>query len=529
MSKRLKTKLTVYLVKSEYEDEPSMLNPEKIPGVQIVPGAGNLYHLRSSSSHPRWIESFFGNSIDAEPFFNATSSAVLIVPVEVEANHIRHFAITFGYGLALLNKSAIEERFGLRTVLNTVSADSIRRVAKTEVARNARKSSVQMPKKSQITDFALDIEQDLLNGITAVGDDDAYLSGTLSGADSLSVSAEANVDNISEFLLNVYAVYARESYKRDFAWIDHISPVKDRETKIALDQKAIEIINAGEETVWMAVPSIITWENVMGFRYQGSGATHADILIEDVVSTLKKPLESMDQLRNKQIRMISSIDEQEIDHWSAYRCLYGELEHEGNQYCINGGEWFRIEADYVKEINRRYQDTKLSDIDFVTFRLGEESEGEYNARLAASNKERFILMDQKFIDHGGSNSKFELCDVLTADNQFVHVKRYSGSATLSHLFNQGLTTAELIRSDSRFLQKANSCVARQRSANQNVELTPRDPKTVVFAIISKKDDSRPNIPFFSKIAFCNVKSRLEMMGIEVSLAAVLSHTGTDTN
>jgi len=327
----------------------------------------------------------------------------------------------------------------------------------------------------------------------------------------------------------VYAVYARESYKRDFAWIDHISPVKDRETKIALDQKAIEIINAGEETVWMAVPSIITWENVMGFRYQGSGATHADILIEDVVSTLKKPLESMDQLRNKQIRMISSIDEQEIDHWSAYRCLYGELEHEGNQYCINGGEWFRIEADYVKEINRRYQDTKLSDIDFVTFRLGEESEGEYNARLAASNKERFILMDQRFIDHGGSNSKFELCDVLTADNQFVHVKRYSGSATLSHLFNQGLTTAELIRSDSRFLQKANSCVARQRSANQNVELTPRDPKTVVFAIISKKDDSRPNIPFFSKIAFCNVKSRLEMMGIEVSLAAVLSHTGTDTN
>ena len=62
-----------------------------------------------------------------------------------------------------------------------------------------------------------------------------------------------------------------------------------------------------------------------------------------------------------------------------------------------------------------------------------------------------------------------------------------------------------------------------------MKLTPRDPKTVVFAIISKKDEDRPNIPFFSKIAFCNVKNRLEMMGIEVSLAAVLSHAGQDEN
>lgn len=122
--------------------------------------------------------------------------------------------------------------------------------------------------------------------------------------------------------------------------------------------------------------------------------------------------------------------------------------------------------------------------------------------------------------HGGANSKFELCDILVRDGSFIHVKRYSGSATLSHLFNQGLTTAELVRSDSSFLEKANVKIAEVQGDERDYRITNAQPDEVVFGIITKDAQELPNIPFFSKITFCAVKKHLEMMNIQVAIAAI---------
>ena len=122
--------------------------------------------------------------------------------------------------------------------------------------------------------------------------------------------------------------------------------------------------------------------------------------------------------------------------------------------------------------------------------------------------------------HGGANSKFELCDILVCDGSFIHVKRYSGSATLSHLFNQGLTTAELVRSDSSFLKKANEKIAEARGDGLEYQITNSQPDEVVFGIITKDTQELPDIPFFSKITFCAVKRHLEMMNIQVAIAAI---------
>ncbi|MBO7080890.1 MAG: TIGR04141 family sporadically distributed protein [Neisseriaceae bacterium] len=459
-----------------------------------------------------------------KPFRNATSKAVLLIPVEVDKNNKRYFAIIFGYGTSLLNKSAIEERFGLKTVLNSVPANSIRCIAMTEVAGNARKSNEQMPKQSTISDFSLDIERDLLNGITAVSDkkNSTFSGMTITGTDSLNVSTNRDVSSIREFLLDIYKVYSQDTYKQNFSWIDHIAPVKDKTLKDKLDSKLIEIINAKEETIWMAVPSVIEWENIQGFKYQGDRKnTYPDILIEKVLDSFKKPLMHADQLRKKNISVISNRTDKEIENWTAYKCLYGEIELDGSQYCINSGKWYKVEANYVDKINKDYSATSESDIPFPYFQVGEDkNESDYNKRLANSNATEFILMDREIIKHGGANSGFELCDVFSRNGKFIHVKQYSGSATLSHLFNQGLTTAELVKSDKDFVAKANNQIAKQCTGKQDFTLTQNYPQVVVFAIISNKNDKIPNIPFFSKITFCNIKKRLEMMGINVEISSV---------
>lgn len=514
-----KTKLSIYLIKADYDAEEDILAEEKDYDCQPIPGRGNVYHAISFSSKPKWVKSFFGDSIDDEQLFNATASAVLLVPIEVREG-IRYFAITFGRGLSLINKNAIEERFGLKTVLNSVEPDSIRRISKTVIAGNASKSNEQMPKKSEINDFSLDVERDLLNGITATGDADSLLPGSVTGADPLSISTSIRIEELADYLVDLLDLYESDRYKENFPWVDHVEPVKNKALKSELNKALIGAINMQNECVWMAIPQVINWEETAGFRYLRNGELFDDILIEEVLKTLRNPLEKIDQLKNKTIYQIGAVDGSEINHWSAFKCIYGELEYEDHQYCINGGEWYRIDSDYVGQINDQYESTTISSFEFLDYLASDGNEGSYNKRVCDSEPEARILMDQKVIMHGGGNSRFELCDILVRDGSFVHVKKYSGSAPLSHLFNQGLTTAQLVRSDSDFLAKANVRIAQECSEHGEYSLTSMEPKEVVFGIITKDTQDRPNIPFFSKITFCAVKRQLEMMNVDVSIAAI---------
>lgn len=514
-----KTKLSIYLIKPGYATEEAILAEGKSFRCQEIAGVGNLYHTRSFVSKPQWLDSFFESSIDGTDIFNAVASALLLVPISVNKN-MRYFAITFGRGLSLINKSSIEERFGLKTVLNIIDTDSIRRITKTEIAGNASKTNEQMPKKSDIHDFALDIERDLLNGVTASGNDDSILPGSLNGTDSLSISSSVSLENLPNYLEGIFALYESERYKEYFPWVDHIAPVRNPSIKQDLDKALVEAIKAKDVNIWMAAPGLIRWEETLGFRYQGCKAIHDDILIDKVLETLKNPLEDVQQLKNKLILQIGTIDDSEIDHWSAYKCLYGELEYGGKQYCINGGEWFCIEPDYVERINGQYAATAISSFKFPPYAQDEKDEGSYNERICSEDPDSRILMDRKFIIHGGGNSKFELCDILVRDGSFIHVKKYSGSATLSHLFNQGLTTAELVRSDSSFLEKANKKITEAQDAGQKYRITSSQPNKVVFGIITNDSKELPNIPFFSKITFCSVKKHLEMMNIQVAIAGI---------
>lgn len=311
-----------------------------------------------------------------------------------------------------------------------------------------------------------------------------------------------------------------ENYKENFPWVDHISPVRGTSIRKQLDNVLFERIKSKDENVWMAVPEIINWEDTAGFRYQGSREIHDDILIDKVIAARKNPVESIDQLKRTKIYEISAIDEQEKNHWLAYKCLYGEIEFNGGQYCINGGEWFRVDHDYVKEINNEYFKTIVSSYPFPEYAKNEINEASYNEHLCSQSADNCILMDLRIIVHGEGRSRFELCDILIPNESLVHIKRYSGSAPLSHLFNQGLTTAQLIRTDPSFLQKANSEISRAQNSDSHYAIDSKQPSKIVFAIITKDRNQIPDIPFFSKITFCNTKKILKLMGFEVEIASI---------
>src|SRR3984957_11587196 len=96
-----------------------------------IEDVGTFYLEASHPGPPDWLKNFFGPTFRARlPLVSSSAKGVLLVRIRhKEANHI--FALGFGFGRSLLKEDVIEERFGLKVVLNTVDPESLRSIDKT--------------------------------------------------------------------------------------------------------------------------------------------------------------------------------------------------------------------------------------------------------------------------------------------------------------------------------------------------------------------------------------------------------------
>ena len=98
-----------------------------------------------------------------------------------------------------------------------------------------------------------------------------------------------------------------------------------------------------------------------------------------------------------------------------------------------------------------------------------EDEGNYNERVSKTLK--YYLLDKMLIKSTQTTSPIEVCDLLTSDSQFIHVKHRKGnSAGLSHLFAQGSVSADLILGDKEFRKSI-----RKKSVQNILKLKPLFP------------------------------------------------------
>lgn len=512
-----KTKITIYLIKEGIEGVDEIINPDSYDNQESIKDQFIFFSKRSNAKEPKWVRTFFKNEIDSTYLLGASSSGALLMPIEID-DEFRFFVLSFGYGHNMISKDAIESRFGLITALNLASSASLRAIKGSTVAGTARKTREQLPLQSSIDEFALDIERDLLEGVTVRTKSNSLIDGTVTGADSLAISTAENIDSIEDFLRNIFNIYRSDDYKESFGWIDRIAEVKSPSTITALENRAVDLLNDKSSGLWLAVPEVIPWEEIEGFKIVGDSSIHDDILTEDVLKTLPTPLDNFTSLKKRYIHMIGDDGTSVRARWRASQCLYGEFRLGNQQYCVNNGKWYVIDQDYVSQINDAYNQIDISSIQFPTC-LPKQREADYNKLFAEQDQSSRILMDAKNISLGGGRSKIELCDILLTDGLFIHVKAYSGSSALSHLFNQGYVSSQLVRSDASFVEKAQKKID-ESNPRVNYTLSRDSVKEVVFGIISNQDTQKPSLPFFSKITLEETRKRLSSMGISMSVRSI---------
>jgi uncharacterized protein (TIGR04141 family) len=187
-----------------------------------------------------------------------------------------------------------------------------------------------------------------------------------------------------------------------------------------------------------------------------------------------------------------------------------------------------VASDYLRDLNAFTRQIKAPDHTFPRVRRAEK-EGPYNERLSNA-LQGAILLDKRTVSRPQATA-IEICDVVTKTKQLVHVKRGTSSSSLSHLFAQGVVSAELLHMDSDFRKKVaklfsgtfvGSGAKRMNDFSwlHGKDFAPQECEVVYAIMTDTRRINREQLPFFSKVNLRLRCDELRRMGFKYSLALI---------
>lgn len=420
----------------------------------------------------------------------------------------------------MLKEDCWEERFGLRVALNCIGDSTVKSIDKHTLDPLARHTREQASRVATASEFGLDIEQDLLRAVTGRPSDPAY-GKWITGMDTLHIAVPVTISDLPDLLDRVYEKYLDTAYQKTFPWVDQIAEVRNRDVLDTLNGVLVNRLRVGQrDNTWMAVPEVLSWESVGGFRFpsaSGPRIEYHDVHLEHFYASLPDPGALDEELLKTKVVECLDHEGNPLRKWKVYRCLYCELDQDGDAYLLTSGSWYRVRRDFVKQINAAV--AEIPDYEGSFPEYNDNSEGGYVKRVAQGDPSALAAMDGKMIAYGGGASKIEFCDLLTTKRDLVHIKRYGQSAALSHLFAQGLTSGELLQIDPAFREALNQILPEGYRLPDPAKRPPQGEYRVVFAIVSDRPGTLV-LPFFSRLNLKHAARRLEGYGFRVAKAKI---------
>ena len=518
LKKIRKEKLSIYLVRDGSKLDSDFIKTEnaKAPIDLYLPEADSarLYIKKQiPRNSPPWTKLFTSdNQVDSSEFGSSTNVGAVFIVKTLGAV----FILSFGTGFHLLKSESIERDFGLKVTLNSVDPDKLRSLDKASYDENPLNSRTQSTKEVDIFNLHLDSEIEMLYAITGTSQVEEFGSH-VTGRDALTIAVEAGLSDIPKILAESLIRY-RSKLPDKFSWVEKINRVRDLDVIEILDMELDECLTSGHHNnFWLGEPEIVDWESQIGYSFNMHQRTprHVVLSLDDYISHLKGVAPTVALMKHSVIHVNNS-EYESIKSWPVYRCLYAEIKYGSDQYVLRNGEWFKINCDFVTEVDNYLKDLEIHPFKFPLY--SHDREDDYNEHVF-NTETNFCLMDKKNIKIGGSYDKLEHCDLIRNGNEFIHVKLYRSSSTLSHLFSQGFVAAEAFIKDSLYREQLNPKLP------VSIRLTnPKDRPNpskyqIVYAIATSKNIP-DELPFFSKVTLKNSLKTLRALDYGISLAKI---------
>jgi uncharacterized protein (TIGR04141 family) len=343
------------------------------------------------------------------------------------------------------------------------------------------------------------------------------------------VEAEDFVADIRE----VARVCADEQPHPALAFVEHIQPVSEPETLAALDA-GLDTLLGGEAADVPVVPVVpasvledFGWARGFTIKIGNampqwvSSLEAADFLRR---TRLQRAGQRVDALRAGHVHMYADEAGRESPGGaSADKWLEANLSLGSRRFFLLDGEWYEIGAEYLRgmraEIARLFGGVPSLDLPSWDLALDRE-EKNYNASVPGL-RPGYICLDRGGVRNPlGASSTVEICDLLGPGDELIHVKRASGSAPLSHLFAQGLVSAQSLLGSSDVRERFTAKVAEIGKGRT----VPVDfiPKKVVFAILLKDGQqlTAGTLFPFSQVTLAHASRILRSYQIDVEVIGV---------
>lgn len=493
---------------------------------------GELFVGQLFTSRPSWL-GFLEEQAGPQPENLIASGAggVLFLPTDD-----RIFAICFGHIHFALNDEAFERQFGLKVTLNSVPRDGLRTLDLATPDAVTFQKRVQASKDSDLQDFGVDVLRDLAR-VAGGTPSDVSFARFAAGRDTLSITCKLTSETLADKCEQVLAVYRSDTYKQRFPWIDNMQVVRIKETLATLDGHLFEAINslrAGDESeLHMAPPEIVDYEEGCLLHYNGFGSSGTDfhsLSIEDYVAELNRCEfdGTIDDIRERHYIKAKAPDAEVFkQQWRVYHCFTFETnlraDDEDRSYVLFAGHWYSVDRNFKRQVEARFQAIPRVDIIGPTECRNER---ELIANLVEHREDLLCLDQVKINPLGVRYANIEPCDFLSSDKQFIHLKDGHSSGPISHLWSQGVVSAEALVSDADFRKKLRSVVRGLR--NEAVRLLPaingrvvRADYTVVYGVMRKPyKNGELDLPFFSKVSLQAAVDRIDQLDIPVALEII---------
>lgn len=512
--------LTVYLVKDPSLRDEQILDTSKAKrpvDLDIASGSARLYVKKGPPpTKPAWSKFLIENQDVPEDLFEGRRSEGAVL---VFRNDDAVFALTFGTGFHMVDLDLVVRDFGLRVALSASDPAKLRSLDKSSYESNPLNMRSQSPRDADIFDLLINTETDLVYAITGTSTEPLFGSH-VTGRDALTIAPEITLDDLPAALAEALRRY-KSGIPERFAWIEDLRRVRESDTLEILDMMLSDLLQGDRlpDNVWLGEPEIVDWESQIGYSF--------DLRERSLIhKTLQLPmlLEYMvnqgDELTVAALKnhLVYAIDDRfaPLKKWSAYRCVYAEIANGAQTYILRNGDWHEIKQSFIQRVEGQLSKLEIDSIEMPAFK--HESETTYNDSVA-TNCPGYELLDRKTVPFGGAYDKIEFCDLVRNGRDLIHVKVYKNSATLSHLFAQGIVAAETFVADEVFRTKLNDRLPPGIKLPDPALQPKAGNYRIVYAIVTTKELPQA-LPFFSKVTLKNALASLGALGFSVAIARI---------
>lgn len=519
---------SIYLIKSDFAENENIL--QNIEGCHhySIPISGHpdakVYLKTVPSKIHNWSKLLPTEVSGIDWKLYQTQSLFGLLLVEVEN---RLFALTSGFGRFLLHPFSFENRFGFKTVLNSIEPQTIQQLSKLTLSQNPKTSIEQVSKGVNLGQFGIDGFLDLIQRVKGKSKIES-LGLALDGEDALKISVAYELVQLPALLAECLALYSSNEYQTYFPEVDNLAEVKDKEQKSFLNtdlekqlNSELEHYSAGEELsgdIWASIPEIVFNEDYECFTYKKNeeALRYYDIELSILFREYylkkdrsKKRNITISTLTNDQI-FIRKADGTFYEKWRAISCINAIIERNEEKYFFIEGKWFRASSSYIDTLDQKINGIPSSNLAFNNWPQNVH-EKDYLSRNPLNHKHSYFVLDRDLIYLDGQ-SPIEPCDIYTQDKLLIHLKRYGSSLLLGHLFNQGYVSGDLLINSVEFRNKFND---KLDDGYKIEDVNPSD-FTISYVIGTKFPDNF-KLPLFSKITLTKAYDDLRRKGFNVTL------------